>query len=751
MKLRPAFILASALAACLLAGAPAIAQTWTELGPAPITGAGDVGRISAIVCSPTNANKYFVGGADGGVWRTTNGGTSWTPLTDHMPTTAIGALALDPADENIIYAGTGEGNFANHSRYGLGIYKSTDGGDTWTHLAQSTFGGRCFSRILVSPADSQRLFAAVTIAGGFPSLAAAKGHPGATGPVGVFRSDDGGVTWTHLTSGVPTLSATDLAFQPDNSQILYAAIGHLFGSPSNGVYKSLDGGDTWARAGVLPTTTTYGRISLAPAPTNPQRVYVLAARPATSSGGNAITEGLYRSDDGGATGALKTVIDMQATYGWYLSVVTVSPTSADTVFIGGLTFQRSTNAGGAFANVTPTHVDMHAAAWDASGRLVVGDDGGVQRTANNGTSWTAISTGLGTVQFYAGLSVHPTSDLIFFGGTQDNGTNRRSTDTKSWSRVIGGDGGWTQLDRSNPLRIFGEYQGTGALSRSTNGGASFSASGFGINGGDRNCFLPPYLIDQTNPQRMLYGTQRVYRSTDGGTSWNPISADLTLGAGAIRALAMGVNDPDRVYAATNDGRVLASADGGVSFALRLSGIPGWPRVTREITVDPGNARTAYLAVAAFGTDQVRRTRDAGVTWEALDGDLPDMPVNVIAADGRCPTPVLYAGTDAGLYVSADDGVTWRPYGAGLPNACVIDIDVDSVRNRLSIATQGRGAWTAPIHLQADFNNDGFADGADYDQFVNAFEAGDLAADFNGDTFVDGIDYDRFMIAFESGC
>ena len=194
----------------------AIAVEWQELGPAPITNGDYTGRVSTVVCSPTNSSIYYVAGCDGGVWRTVDAGLSWTPLTDSMPTTAMGALALDPTNENIIYAGTGEANFANHSRYGLGLFKSIDGGNTWTHLAEDAFGGRCVSKIVVNPQNPQIVYASITRAGGFPAMAAAKSHPLANGPVGVFRSNDGGVNWTQLITGLPNLCATDLAIDPSN-------------------------------------------------------------------------------------------------------------------------------------------------------------------------------------------------------------------------------------------------------------------------------------------------------------------------------------------------------------------------------------------------------------------------------------------------------------------------------------------------------------------------------------------------------
>jgi len=721
---RGAILLACATLAC-----DAPAQVWSELGPAPISGANDAGRVSAIVCHPTNPDLYYAGGADGGVWRTDDGGQTWRALTDHMPTTAVGAIAMDPADPRTLYVGTGEANFANHSRYGLGVFKSTDAGETWEHLAEGTFGGRCFSRMIVHPAQPDRVYGAITIAGGFPSLAGAKGHPGAAGPVGVFRSDDGGHSWARLDNGLPGISVTDLAMDPANPDVLYAGVGHIFGDASNGIYKTTDGGDSWSRLGGGLPTSNIGRISLAVAPSDANRLYTMITRPSDANGGGASTLGAFRSDNAGQTWTAINAGSIQATYGWYLSTVSVRPGAPGTVIMGGLSLVRSTNAGANFSTITPPHVDLHAIAWDASGRLLVGDDGGVHRSINLGSSWESLNTGLGTVQFYAGVSTHPTDRARLLGGTQDNGTNLRSTESLVWARVAGGDGGWTQWDQSAPLRLFAESQGTGNLYRSINGGQTFGGAGSGIVPTDRNCFLPPYLIDPTNSVRMLYATHRVYRSLNGSATWTPISPDLTGGAGAIRALAMSPADPMTVYAATTDGRVQVSIDGGQTFTLRLTDAQGWPRVTREIWAHPIEPGTAYLAGATFGAPHVRRTRDRGVTWETLDGDLPDLPVNVVVADARCATPVLYAGTDAGVYVSTDDGAHWSLFGAGFPRACVIDLLVEPGRERLIAATQGRGAWSTALApcppCDADVNCDGSPDQADVACIILAV-AGDTA-------------------------
>jgi len=666
------------------------AQTWQDLGPAPISGP-YTGRVAAVATSrdKSNADLWYIGGADGGVWKTTDAGVTWTPIGDHLPTTAVGALCVDPKNDQILYVGMGEANFANHSRYGLGLAKTVNGGKTWELYGRDTFAGRAFSRIAIDPGDSNVLYASITTAGGFPALSAARGHPGARGPLGLFQSTDAGKSWTQLGSGIPTnLSATDCAVEPTNGKIVYVAFGHIFGDSRNGIYKSTDAGKTFAKLTNGLPSSSVGRITIAIAPSRPSRLYASLVRVTSSTGGGASTLGVYRSDDAGASWTPTRSVSYQSSYGWYLCTSVVDPNNPDRVLIGGYQMLRSTNAGSSWITRTPPHVDLHALEYDAKGRLVCGDDGGVHVSGNHGDSWTSPS-GFGLIQFYAGLSLHPTNATTIYGGTQDNGTNMR-TSGRAWQHVLGGDGGYTAVDNTG-TRVFAEYQGTGNLFVSVNNG-SYRRSSSGISG--RNCFLPPFEIDPSNALHMIYGTHRVFESTNGGSSWSAISNDLT-GGGAIRGLAI-ARDGKTMYTISNDGLVYVTEDGR-NWRRSRTGVPGWYRTTRPFAIDPNDPKRCWLAVGWFGVDQVLYTSDAGRTWTSLDGDLPDQPVHCVGiVTGQGKPYVLFAGAETGVWRTTDFGKTWELYGDGLPNAPVIDLRVDEPRKRIVVGTQGRGAWQVDL-------------------------------------------------------
>jgi photosystem II stability/assembly factor-like uncharacterized protein len=443
-------------------------------------------------------------------------------------------------------------------------------------------------------------------------------------------------------------------------------------------------------------------VTLAVAPSDPDRLYALVTRPssrATTGGflpGGASVLGLWRSDDGGDAWQRFNPQNFMGQQGSYNSTVIVDPSDPDTVFLGGVQMLRSTDGGMTFTDVTPVHVDHHEMTFDAAGRLLVANDGGVNRSSDLGLTWVPLNEGLGMVQFYPGLSLHPTDPDVVLAGTQDNGTNLRISDSLDWIAVFGGDGGYTAIDPNDPDVMFVEFQGTGNLFRSTDGGLTFNASATGIATEDRNCFLPPVVFDPADSSRLLYATQRIYESTDGGLTWQAISDDLTSGAPwAVHSLVIAPSSSNVVYALTNDGRALVSANGGAVWDLVLENVAGWPRVTRQIAVDPARPSQAFVADMGFGGRRLSATLDRGRTWREIGGRLPDVPVNTVAVHRRSARRWIFAGTDVGVFVSGDFGRSWEGLGT-LPKAPVMDLVVDAARGRLVASTLGRGAWSIAL-------------------------------------------------------
>jgi photosystem II stability/assembly factor-like uncharacterized protein len=701
----------------LLAGSITLnATSWTPVGPAPIVdgqvpGRGPVtGRLAAVAADPSDPSAIYVAAAGGGIWKTVDGGQDWTPLTDNQSTMFMGALAVAPSNANVIYGGTGEANNSGDSFYGRGILKSTDAGKTWALEGQSQFDRLTVAKIIVSPTDPNTVFAAICNFG-------VQGLPGTTG---VYRTTDGGSTWTNTTSsiGAPSSQYTDVVMDPSNPKVLYCAIGTFFGDSTNGIYKSTDGGDTWALAGNAPSGTGTGRISLTISPSNPQVLYDSVIDPRSFN-----LKEIDRSADGGKTWApLSNAPNFTLGQGLYDTILAVDPKDSNVVYAGGSL--AGVDASGNFiggmietrdggqnwfdisvgANGNGPHVDYHGIGFTADGKLIVGNDGGIWRLDNPsqaGIRWADLNGNLQITEF-VGIALHPTDPNIIFGGSQDNGTEMFNG-ALGWHIAFFGDGGQTAIDQTNPSTVYQEYVGL-SLRRSDSGGAfgTFSPATNGINTGDPSNFYVPYVMDPSNSSRLLLGSNHLYETTDKANNWNAIGVPGAGGwnpQGPVDAIAIAPTDPKTIYAAAGGSFAISSdifvtTDDGATWTK--VDVPGASDHFGGLTVDPSDSKTAYAVRDRFDDSthhgHVFKTTDGGSTWTDISNNLPDLPTHTIVAINQFGLKLLAVGTDNGVFSSFDGGTTWSRFKSGMPNVDVSQLVWNQKLNILAAATYGRGAW-----------------------------------------------------------
>jgi hypothetical protein len=699
---------------------------WTALGPGPIgSGAGaDSGRLAALAAHPTDPNTIYVAAAGGGVWKTTNGGTNWTPLTDNQGSLFMGAIALAPSNPNIVYAGEGEANlgpskllFNRDNIYsGQGVLKSTDAGATWTLLGNSVFNRRTISKIVVDPTNADTVYVAV-------GALANNGLPGNTG---IWKSTDGGATWNDTTAGISTTAAfSDVVMDSTDPQILYAAVGTPGGDSANGIYKTTNGGSTWTVAGNLPTGASdqhLGRISIALAPSAHLTLYAAIAASGKIDFSTLPFGKLYemmKSTDGGATWTkLTSTPEYFGSYigpepdffGDYDNTLAVDPTNANNVYAGGGEggFIRTTNGGATWSSLGGVGVDHHGIGFDASGRLLVGMDQGVWRQTTVGsTSFTDINGNLNTIQF-SGIATHPFNPDIAWGGSQDNGTERFNN-ALSWTELDGGDGGQVRIDPVNPNTVY-HTSGWDALSpstqgsvffRSDNNGATWAAKETGLDLSQPGNFYEPFVIDPAHSNRLLQGTSQVYESNNRGDNWAPLGSFVF--PDIIDAVGVAPTDINTVYATARGGHVFVTTNHGTAW-VEHDPIPANADLRyKGLFVDPTNANIAYVTATSYGDvtggGHVWKTTNAGVSWTDITGDLPDIPVWTIQVDVNAPattTGVYYIGTDNGVYTSSNGGTNWTRLGNGLAHAQVVELDMNKNLGILAAGTHGRGLWELAI-------------------------------------------------------
>jgi photosystem II stability/assembly factor-like uncharacterized protein len=667
---------------------------------------------------PGDPTTYYFGSTGGGVWKSTDGATSWSPIFDKDGAPSIGSLAVAQADPNVIYVGTGEACIRGNISHGDGVWKSVDAGKSWKNVGLKD--SRAIGKVIVNPRDPNIVFVA------------ALGHPfGPNVERGVFRSTDGGKTWDKVLYKDENTGAIDIAFDPRNANILFASLWETrrtpwslsSGGPGSGLYRSMDGGTTWKRLSEhgLPKGP-YGRIGLAVA-ANSDRVYAIIE--AKDKDG-----GFYRSDDGGDSWNLVNGSHSLYQRPWYYMHVIADPQDADTVYILDVEFFKSTDGGRTFNKTKVPHGDNHGLWIDPknSKRMIASNDGGATVSLDGGKTWTR-QDNQPTAQFYHVITDTRTPYYVY-GAQQDNSTiaiaSRSDLGTigrDSWYSVGGGEAGYIAPYPPDPNVVYaGDYEGnitrfdkrTGQVQNiavwpdlsDARGAASLE---------HRFQWTAPIVISPLDPNTIYYGGERLFKTTDGGIHWEAISSDLTRNdkskqqpsGGPITIDDTGTEYYDTIFSiapsalakgliwvGTDDGLIQITRDEGKSWTnVTPKDLPEWSKVSL-IEASPHDAGTAYAAIDRHQNDDLHpyiyRTGDYGKTWSRIVTGIPDAAfVRAVREDPK-KKGVLYAGTERGVFVSFDDGGHWRAMQLNLPITPIHDLVVKN--DDLVLATHGRSFW-----------------------------------------------------------
>jgi hypothetical protein len=631
---------------------------------------GGIGRVNCIAFHPTNSSIIYIGLPAGGMWRTTNGGTSWTCMTDGMPSIGVSGIAVHHTNTNIIYLLTGDGDASDTQS--IGVLKTTDGGVTWYPSGLSwnvTEFNRGF-KLRMHPDNPDILFAATT--------------------AGIFKTTDGGITWTNpITSG----NIWDIQFKPGDPTIMYAT--RRFSTNAGQFWRSTDSGNTWSQiTSGVPTSATRMEIGVTTSDAN--RVYLLAG-PAT---GTNYFVGVFQSTNSGVSFSTQSTSpnilgyasngyddDHQTTFDL---AIAVSRTNSDQVMTGGINIWTSSNSGVNWTirshwreegnTIGYTHADIHFIAINPlDNNVYVASDGGIFRTTDFGQNWADLTTGIGATMWYKIAGTEANSNLII-GGTQDNGSNKW-TGGSGIVHIRGADGMDCMVDHSNSNTLYTSRQ-NGGLEKSTNGGSTFTwIKPIGASGS----WVTPYVMDPSNSS-ILYGgyNNGVYKSTTGGSSW------INKGGDGRSAMALGVSNTSRVYAASYT-TFRMSGDAASTWTIYTA-----PGSVTGIAVDPANSLRVFITVSGFTTGQkAYMSTNGGSSWTNISGNLPNVPMNCIvyqtgSADG------IYVGTDIGVFFRDNNIGTWIPFMNGLPTVPVFDLEINHSANLIRAGTYGRGLWTSVL-------------------------------------------------------
>ncbi len=668
-----------------------ISGNWTSMGPST-TGGGyaGLGRLNCIGFHPTDNNTYYVGAASGGVWKTSDAGSSWTPISDDIGALGISSIVVEDGGSNdILYIATGDRDASD--TYSIGILKSTDGGTTWlsTSLAWTTNQQRLVYKLMQDPSNASVFYASTSL--------------------GLYKSTDACDNWTLIYSSNAFI---DMEFKPGDSQTLY-------GSTTNGnIYLSTNGGNNWTNAHII--SGGY-RTQLAVSANDPNVVYAVAAN------NSSALKGIYKSTNSGSSYTLAfdglNLLGWNCNggggsgQGWYDLCIIADPNQANTVFVGGVNTWKSVDGGSNWSinnhwssscggNATNVHADKHYLAYqNGSSTLFECNDGGLYSTSDGGSTWNHLGSGLVTSQIYR-LGVAQTTDEDVIIGLQDNGTKALLTNT--WYDVIGGDGMDCAIDYTDENIQYGSLY-YGDIYKTTNHWTSSTNISSGISGSA--AWVTPYVIDPNVHTALYVGYQDVWLSTNQGSSWTQLSS---WGGSTLRSLAVAPSNSNVIYAATNS-IIYKSTNGGGSWTNITNNLPAGSASIKSIAVEEDDPNTLWVSFSGYNSHGVYESTSGGSSWSNISTGLPSIPINSVIQNYQNDNETeLYVGTDVGVYVKVGSA-NWTSFFDGLPNVVVSEVeiyydDANTANSRIRAATYGRGLWESDLYSisappLADFSAD----------------------------------------------
>jgi photosystem II stability/assembly factor-like uncharacterized protein len=623
------------------------ASKWTPLGPFDAVGGTNLGRVNAIAFDPANTKVIYIGGADGGLWKSSDSGSTWATLTDKLPTLSIGDIAVDPISPNTIYIATGDafgyGNPFWGGTYSIGVWKTHNGGITWspTGLTLQVGQTRTIRRLAIHPTNPKILLAATS--------------------AGLFRTTDAGATWANIWN----TSTFDVEFNPKDGNVVYAT--------TSQVQKSINAGASFT---VLTASCPGARYNIEVATSSPDTLYTLCTNGAVQKSTNA-----------GGTWSTTTASGVTL-YGYYDNVLAVSPADPNIVIVAGFNMKKTTDGGTSWANVpTAGHVDNHCVRFTpgSSTTIFAGNDGGLFRTANGGSTWASLNKGLAITQFYR-LGLSKITAGLLTAGAQDNGNMKLNAG--AWTNITNADGMGGFIDFANNNNVYAAIQ-YGSLFRSTNGGSSWTP----INTPASGAWVTPFLQSPTVANTIYAGTDKVYKSTNQGTTWTAISGVLS-GVGPLTILKVHIK-PDFLLAGDGD-KLYRTTNGGMSWTDITGTLPVGANYLTDAVMSDNDPQLIWVTFSGYNSGQkVYKSTNGGTTWSNISGILPNIPVNCIVYENKAGNPI-YIGTDAGVYYTRDGLPIFLPFKLGLPNVIIDELEIHYASKKIVAATYGRGLWQSNL-------------------------------------------------------